>query len=452
MIRILRFVLGLVHTSIKSVKIHDESIVVSVMPWSRYRNRCPVCGKRCDVYDKNAKPRRWRAMDLARSKCYLEYAPCRVKCPTHGVLVESVPWARHKSRFTRDFEDWVTCLTIRCTISAVADLARVEWHTVGDICSRVYADLEDARGKKRFDGIKRIGIDETSYKKGHKYLTVVVDHDRGCLIWAHVGYGKDVLNLFLDELSREQRLGIEVVSADGAKWIKRLVKRRCPNARWIMDPFHVVQWANDALDTVRREEWQVAKTKAKALRPKRTRLGRPSKGDETPEEVRRLTKETNTIKGSKYALLKNPDNLTDCQKQKLEQIKQKAGSHLFRTWELKEDLRAVFHAKDVNEAKSLLDKWLHDAAYCKIKPMVEVEKKVRKRKDDIIAAIELGIGNGRVEAINNKIKVTVKMGYGFRNTGNLISLLMLRCSDIKPQLPGRLSNKEKKRKDVISVA
>ena len=112
----------------------------------------------------------------------------------------------------------------------------------------------------------------------------------------------------------------------------------------------------------------------------------------------------------------------------------------------------MFHAKDVNEAKSLLDKWLHDAAYCKIKPMVEVEKKVRKRKDDIIAAIELGIGNGRVEAINNKIKVTVKMGYGFRNTDNLISLLMLRCSDIKPQLPGRLSNKEKKRKDVISVA
>ena len=86
-------------------------------------------------------------------------------------------------------------LAVRCTASAVSELARVEWHSVGGVCRRVYAELEAARGASRFDGVRRIGIDETSYKKGHKYVTVVVDHDRGCLIWAHEGTGKDVLNL-----------------------------------------------------------------------------------------------------------------------------------------------------------------------------------------------------------------------------------------------------------------
>ena len=435
--RILRYALALAHTVIESVRIEDDAVIVGVRPRRGRGLRCPVCGRRCECYDRSPGPRSWRAMDLARSMCFLEYRTRRVDCPDHGVLVESVPWARHGARFTRDFEDWVACLAVRCTASAVAELARIEWHTVGGICARVYADLEAARGRGRFDGVRRIGIDETSYKKGHKYLTVVVDHDRGCLIWAHEGCGKAVLSLFLDELTREQRRGIEVVTADGAKWIKALVKRRCPNARWVMDPFHVVQWMNDALDDVRCEEWQVAKKAARDAMPERGRPGRPRKGEETPPEARALREAADAIKGSRFALVKNPEDLTDAQRDKLDSLKKRAGSRLFRAWELKEDLRAVFRAGSAEEASVLLDAWMRDAAYCRIKPVVAVEKKVRRRKADVVAAVELGIGNGRVEAINNKIKVTVKMGYGFRNTDNLVGLLMLRCSDCKPQLPGR---------------
>ena len=119
---------------------------------------------------------------------------------------------------------------------------------------------------------------------------------------------------------------------------------------------------------------------------------------------------------------------------------------MFRAWELKEDLRAVFRAGSAEEAERRLSAWLHEAAYCKIKPVVEVEKKVRRRRADIVAAVRLGVSNGRVEAINNKVKVTVKMGYGFRNTDNLIALTMLRCSDMKPELPGRPPEPEKKEK------
>ena len=411
---LLLLALGLARTVVLGARIEAERIVVSVRPYKREQRRCPVCGRACDFYDmaNRGAPRLWRAMDLARSACYLEYAPCRVRCPEHGVRTE---------------------------------LARVEWHSVGGVCRRVYAELEAARGASRFDGVRRIGIDETSYKKGHKYVTVVVDHDRGCLIWAHEGTGKDVLNLFLDELTREQRRAIEVVTADGARWIRQLVKRRCPNARWVMDPFHVVQWMNDALDAVRCEEWNAARAAARAARPRpEGKRGRPAKGELPPEEVRALEEEAASIKGSRYALAKNPEDLTDGQRARLEALKKRAGSRLVRAWELKEDLRAVFRAADGSEAAELLDDWMHRAAYCKIAKVVAVEKKVRRRRDDIIAAVELGISNGRVEAINNKIKVTVRMGYGFRNTDNLVALLMLRCGDCQPQLPGRPVKARKK--------
>ena len=110
------------------------------------------------------------------------------------------------------------------------------------------------------------------------------------------------------------------------------------------------------------------------------------------------------------------------------------GSRLVRARELKGegDLRAVFRAADGSEAAELLDDWMHRAAYCKIAKVVAVEKKVRRRRGDIISVVEPGISNGRVEAINNKIKVTVRMGYDFRNTDNLVALLMLRCGDCQP--------------------
>ena len=145
---LLLLALGLARTVVLGARIEAERIVVSVRPHKREQRRCPVCGRACDFYDmaNRGAPRLWRAMDLARSACYLEYAPCRVRCPEHGVRTEAVPWARHGARFTRDFEDWVAWLAVRCTASAVSELARVEWHSVGGVCRRVYAELEAARG------------------------------------------------------------------------------------------------------------------------------------------------------------------------------------------------------------------------------------------------------------------------------------------------------------------
>ena len=180
-----------------------------------------------------------------------------------------------------------------------------------------------------------------------------------------------------------------------------------------------------------------AKRAADAARPRRSRPGRPSRGDETPREYLEAKAAADAVRGTRWALLKDPADLTDAQRAKLEALKRRAGSRLLRAWELKEDLRAVFRAPTAAEASRRLDGWLSRASRCRIEQMVDVGRKVRRRRDDVLAAVELGIGNGRVEAVNNKIKVTVRMGYGFRNVDNLVSLLMLRCSDVRPAIPGR---------------
>jgi transposase len=239
----------------------EEHFIIRARPFSRDTFRCPQCGKPCKGYDSYGKERRWRSLDFGSTRVHIEAFAPRVRCPVHGVLAAKVPWARHDSDYTYDFEMAVTWLALHATAQDVADYFRIKWHTVGSIAKRVQKSLEDQQ-PNRFDNLEAIGIDETSYKKGHKYMTVVVDHKTGHLIWAKQGHGKTVLTSFFKELSEEQRASIKVVTADGARWIADCIKDYCPNAERCVDPFHVVAWANDCLDEVRKAAIRQAKKEA----------------------------------------------------------------------------------------------------------------------------------------------------------------------------------------------
>jgi len=242
--------------------INDEDVlVIQARPMSRDTKRCPKCGKHCNGYDSSNKARRWRSLDFGSHRVYIEAFSPRIECPTHGVLVAKVPWARHDSDYTYDFETAVTWLTLHTTAQDVAEYFRIKWHTVGSIAQRVQKALEDEQDS-RFDNLVKIGIDETSYKKGHKYMTVIVNHETGHLIWAKKGHGKEILKEFFNALTPEQRANIKFVTADGARWIAECVKDYCPNAERCIDPFHVVAWANDSLDEVRKQAIRQAKKEA----------------------------------------------------------------------------------------------------------------------------------------------------------------------------------------------
>ena len=217
---------------------------------------------------------------------WLEADAPRVACPEHGIVVAYVPWARHGAGHTSAFDDTVAWLAVATAKSTVCELLRIAWRTVGSIIHRVVAEAVAARDP--LEGLRRIGIDEISYKRGHRYLTVVVDHDSKRLVWAAPGRDKATLSRFFDALGEPRSAQVTHVSADGADWVADVVAARCPTAVRCADPFHLVAWATDALDEVRRQVWNDAR---------RSGDKQGAKG----------------LKGARYALWKNPADLTQPQ-------------------------------------------------------------------------------------------------------------------------------------------
>ncbi len=235
-----RALLGVEKTVVEDVEFdEDEGLLVAhVRPRARAqaRARCGRCGRRAPAYDRGEGRRRWRALDLGTVQVDLEAAAPRVRCPEHGPTVAAVPWARHGAGHTYVFDEQVAWLATQCSKSAVTELMRIAWRTVGAIISRVWADTEALHD--RFADLTRLGVDEISYKRGHRYLTVVVDHDSGRLVWAAPGRDKATLEAFFDALGEQRCAQITHVSADGADWISTVVADRCPNAVRCADPFY----------------------------------------------------------------------------------------------------------------------------------------------------------------------------------------------------------------------
>ena len=411
-------------------------LVVQATVNKREANRCPICGKRCKGYDSRSNKRRWRALDLGGIILEIESESKRIHCPEHGVMMPSVPWAYAESRFTKDFDRTVAWLACSISKSAVCEYMRIDWKTVGRCISRALKDIEpDLRS--RLDGLVNIGIDETSYRKGYKYITVVVNHDTNTVVWAHEGHGKSVLEKFYNSLSEEQRSSIKVVTGDGARWITDCVNEYTPSCIRCMDSFHVVQWAMEALDAVRLDEWHKARKEVSELKKdNKPKKGRPKSDDEVATTIKVAKQKADSIKSSSFAVGKDPKNLTPNQKMKLELIKQDHKRY-YRAYELKEKLRMILKMDDVNEAALLLDKWRWLASHSRIDSFRELAAKIKRNQQFILNTIKYGLSNARIEAINNKIKLIIRKAYGFRNVDSMLDMVYLICSNIKIPLPNR---------------
>lgn len=386
----------------------EETLVAHVRPRRRSTSRCGVCRRRCPGYDRGEGRRRWRALDLGLFRAFVEADAPRVSCPEHGVVVAHVPWARHDVRHTVAFDDTVAWLATRTSKSTLQQLLRIAWRTVGAIVARVVAEGVAARDP--LAGLARIGIDEISYKKGHRYITIVVDHDTGRLVWAAPGRDRKTLGGFFAALGSDRCAAITYVSADAAAWIADEVAAKCPNAVRCADPFHVVAWATDALDEVRRETWNTARKTGMSVHAR-------------------------DLKGARYALWKNPQDLTDTQQAKLAWVA-KVNHRLYRAYLLKEQLREVFKLKG-EDGKALLDRWLSWARRCRIPAFVDLSKRIVKHRAAIHASLEHRLSNGLVESTNTKIRLLTRMAFGFKSPDAMIALAMLNLGGYCPPLPGR---------------
>jgi transposase len=403
--------LGVERTVVEGVAFDEEAgaIVASVRPAKGARQRCGLCGRRCPWEDRGEGRRRWRSLDVGVIPAWLEADAPRVRCVEHGVIVAQVPWARHKARHTTAFEDHCAWLAAHCSRTAVEELLRVAWRTVGVIVARVVADAHARRDP--LAGLVRIGIDEVSYKKGHRYLIVIVDHESGRLVWAAPGRDKATLNGFFDLLGKSGCARLREVSADGAEWIADVVHSRCLNARLAMDAFHVVAWATDALDEVRREVWNTA---------------RRDQGDQALAQ---------RLKGCRYALWKNPERLTGRQRGQLAWVAY-TNNRLYRAYLLKEELRLAIRLKG-DGGIGLLAHWLAWASRCQIPAFIELGRKVRRHRTAIETALRSGTSNALIESTNTKIRVLTRVAFGFRSPDALIAMAMLAVGGCCPDLPGR---------------
>ena len=395
-------------------------IVVHARPDARARSRCGRCGRRCVRYDQGEGRRRWRALDVGTVRAWVEADAPRVRCRLHGVVVAAVPWARHGAGHTRVFDDQVAWLAVACSKSAVCQLMRVAWRTVGAIVARVSADIDAT--VDRLAGLQRIGIDEISYKKGHKYLTVVVDHDTGRLVWAAPGHDSTVLGEFFTTLGPARCARITHVSADAADWIAKAVTAHCPAAVRCADPFHVVAWATAALDEERRRSWNAASGR------RSTRRGNATRNQGALGQARAL-------KRARWCLWKNPENLTAHQHAKLAWIA-RTDPRLHRAYLLKEGLRYVFTVKG-EAGKQALDSWCRWAQRCRIPSFVELGRKIKRHRHTINAALDHGLSNALIESVNTKIRLITRIAFGFKDPHALIALAMLSLGGHRPNLPGR---------------
>ena len=386
--------------TVAEVAFEGDDVVLSVRA-RRGRLWCRCGWSTSAVYDRSV--RRWRHVDVMAHRVLLQGEIRRLSCGRCArVVTEEVPWARPGARHTRTFDDAVAWWCQRADRTSVANFFRADWATVTAIAARVMAER---LGDGRFDGLARIGVDEISWSKGHRYLTVVVDQLTGKVIWVGDGKDADVLGEFFSLLGPQRCAGLAAVPMDMGR-AYAAATRAYTAATICWGPFHVVKLLNKAaLDTMR---WA-----------KLTRQGLP------------LTKaEANDLR---WAMLKRPAELTPGQAEVLARHRQ-ARHACWRAQELKEDFRGLYQAGPA-DAGAYLARWLRRAARSRLPPMVKAAQMVKDHQEGILAAVELGLANSRLEGTNSKIRLINHRGYGHHSVAALTAMIYLCCSGIVLELP-----------------
>ncbi len=400
-------ILQLDQALVTGVEVTGGTVLVTVDLVGPYRCGCgqEVLGR----YDSSL--RRWRHLDVAGRVLWIQAQLARVACTAcRRVRTVAVPWARTGSRYTRAFEQQVAWLGQRMDLSSLARLMRCGWDTVHRIVGRVVTEhLTD----DRFEGLRRIGVDEVSYQRGHKYLTVVVDHDRRRVVWIGVGKSTETLAEFYDELGPERCQQLEAVTMDGGTAYRGATTEHAPDAAICMDPFHVMKWAGQSLDDA------FSASRVSSLKAQLAEI------TGNPRRSWRLTR--HTVRAGR-------ERLTDEHHKILALLRSERGE-LYRDWQLKEELRDLFAVIDPDLAADYLTAWLARTRQEGSRAMFMLANKIDKHADMIIAGIERGLSNARLEGTNTRIKTIQRRGYGMPNPHSLIAMIYLTCGKLEIHLP-----------------
>lgn len=399
-----RKMLGITCLFVAGVSLEARGLVLRVRP-SWKAPRCGNCGRKGPGYDQSG-VRYWRHLALGRYMLWLAYAPRRVECRKCGVRTEGVPWAALDSDYTWDFEEMTAFLSQVTDRTMVSEMLNIGWRTVGGIAERV---VERKLDPGRLDGVKFIGVDEFSYRKRHRYITVVVDHERGRVIWAKEGRSAEVLSEFFKLLGPERCREIQAATIDMSSGYEKAIREWLPEADVVFDRFHVQRLGSEAVDEIRRE------------------IVREAGVDDPAGKA---------VKKTRFVLLKNSWDLSRREKEKLSAV-QRANKGLYRAYLLKETLADALDYKQPARAEEALSAWLAWASRSKLGPFIRVARTIRRHFDGVLAYVRTRLTNGLVEGINNKLRMVARRAFGFHSAGALIGMLFLTCGGIvlDPPIP-----------------
>lgn len=379
-----------------------RDIVIAVKP---HKNgcRCPQCGRRGRIVH-TMKPRRWRDVRLCGRTVWLQHCPREIRCPTHGRHVEESPWAEPGARATYRLEYLLLRYCQAMPQSTAAQMLGMPPSTVSDTLHRV---INRVRQGHRIRGLKRIGIDEISYAKGHKYATLVYDLDRSCVVWVGRGKARQTIDRFFEHaLSTYQKAKIKWACCDMSETFIGAIGQHCPNATLVLDRFHVVKLLNDAVDEVRKEQWREAcKEERKALKGLRWLLYRHSST--------RSRQQTITLKAL-----------------------EKANLRIYRAWRLKDEFEQLWEFKAPWAAKRFLKNWTTAAMRSRLEPLKKFVRTARKYAAGILAFVETHLTNAIAEGLNRIVKIVKNRASGFRDLDPFADMIFLTIGDV--DIPARI--------------
>lgn len=347
---------------------------------------CSGCGERCPGYDTLPTSRHFDFIPLWLIPVVLIYAMRRVDCPTCGVKVEQVPWAQGKSRLTTDYKWFLAGWARRMSWKEVAGCFHVSW-------DHVYRSVKHAvswgLSHRDLEGIESIGVDEVQWKRGHKYQTLAYQIDEGCkrLLWIGPDRKAKTLLRFFRFLGKERCAKLQFVCSDMWQAYLKVIAKKAPQAIHVLDRFHVVQKMSKAIDKVRAAE--ARQMKEDGYEP--------------------------LLTGSRWLLLKRPENLSEKQSVKLSQLLQYNLSTV-RSHLMKEDFQTFWTYTHPAWAGKFLDAWCTRAMRSKIDPMKKLAKTFRSKRELLLNWFRADgqLSSGVVEGFNNKLKLITRKSYGFR--------------------------------------
>ena len=373
---------------------------------------CPVCGKADQgIHDRIA--RSWRHLDFFQCEAWLHAEVPRVKCGGCGKTTQmAVPWAREGSGFTLLFEALALSLCRELPVRQAAGQLRV---AAKRLWTRLAFYIKDARAKDDMRGVRHIGVDETSVRKGHEYITVVHDLEAKRLLYACPGRDHETLKAFAKDLTAHggDPAAVEHACMDMSAAYTKGVAQALPNASISYDRFHVIALANEAMDAVRRDEMRASPAAV-----------REAVGATDKKGVKRLF----------WAMRKNPENWNRKQIDTMHWL-QRSNLKSARAWRLKQALRAVYaHAvqhNDETQARQELKAWLSWARRCRLESFKRLATTLIERLDGVVRGMLDGRSNAFVEAMNGLLQQTKTAARGFRDTNNFIAIAYLRMSKLK---------------------